>query len=138
MQLFSKSFEKGRVDQKNIMRHDVNIKTEMLLDFKIPEGRITESGLRNNISVGIQYISAWLGGNGAVAIFNLIARSQVWQWCNHPQGILYDDRDITIDMIKKMIPEEISKIKVSQGTNFNEKLIDKKPFGSICGTVVLN
>ena len=54
------------------MREDVQVSSEMLLNFKIPEREITEDGLRNNISVGIQYISAWLRGTGAVAIFNLM------------------------------------------------------------------
>ena len=129
--VFSKSFEKGRVNQKNRMREDVKISPNMMLDFQIPDGKITELGLRNNISVGIQYIGSWLRGNGAVAIFNLmedaataeIARSQVWQWCHHSQGILDDGRKITIDMVKKIIPEEISKIRESYGDAFNEKEI---------------
>ena len=62
-----------------------------LLDVAATPGEITEDGLRNDISVGIQYIAAWLGGSGAVAIFNLmedaatseISRAQVWQWLDH-------------------------------------------------------
>ena len=115
------------------MREDANISAEMMLDFKIPGGKITELGLRNNISVGIQYIAAWLDGTGAVSIFNLmedaataeIARSQVWQWCNHSQGILDDNRYINIEMVQKMIPEEISKIKESHGKYFNEKMVNQ-------------
>ena len=57
-EVFSKAFEKERVNQKHRMREDVNISAEMLLEFQIPGGTITESGLRNNISVGIQYIAA--------------------------------------------------------------------------------
>jgi len=131
--VFSKIFEKGKVNQKNRMREDVNITAEMMLDFRIPEGKITESGLRNNISVGIQYIAAWLGGNGAVAIFNLmedaataeIARSQVWQWCYHPHGVLDDNRKISIEMVQKMIPEEIAKIKESFGDAYDEKRMNQ-------------
>ena len=132
-EVFSKFFEKDRVNQKNRMREDANISAEMMLDFKIPGGKITELGLRNNISVGIQYIAAWLDGTGAVSIFNLmedaataeIARSQVWQWCNHSQGILDDNRNINIEMVQKMIPEEISKIKESHGKYFNEKMVNQ-------------
>jgi len=131
--VFSKFFERGRVNQKNRMRDDVYVTADMMLDFKIPEGKITESGLRNNISVGIQYIASWLAGTGAVAIFNLmedaataeIARSQVWQWCNHPKGILDDNRKISIEMVQKMIPEEIEKIKKSYGNAFDEKRINQ-------------
>ena len=64
-----------------------------LLDFQ-PEKPITEAGLRNNISVGIQYLGAWLAGNGCVPVFNLmedaataeISRSQIWQWIRSPEG----------------------------------------------------
>ena len=101
----------------------------MLLNFQIPGGKITEAGLRNNISVGIQYISAWLRGTGAVSIFNLmedaataeISRSQVWQWCHNPGGILEDGRQITIEMVKSMVPEELAKIREAYGDNFDEE-----------------
>jgi malate synthase len=111
------------------MREDVQIPSEMLLNFQIPGGKITEAGLRNNISVGIQYISAWLRGTGAVAIFNLmedaataeISRSQVWQWCNHPDGMLDDGRNITIEMVKSMVPEELAKIQEAYGDAYDEE-----------------
>jgi len=111
------------------MREDVQITAEMLLEFQIPGGTITESGLRNNISVGIQYIAAWLAGTGAVAIFNLmedaataeISRSQIWQWCRHPQGKLDDGRNITNEMVQNMIPEELAKIRETYGAAFNEE-----------------
>ena len=101
----------------------------MLLNFQIPGGKITEAGLRNNISVGIQYMSAWLRGTGAVAIFNLmedaataeISRSQVWQWCHHPNGMLDDGCKITIEMVKSMVPEELAKIQEAYGDAYDEK-----------------
>src|SRR5262249_49846545 len=75
-------------------REDVEVSAADLLDFVT--GPITEAGLRTNISVGIQYIEAWLGGQGAVPIFNLmedaataeISRSQVWQWIHSPKGVV--------------------------------------------------
>ena len=111
------------------MREDVQVSSEMLLNFQIPGGKITEAGLRNNISVGIQYISAWLRGTGAVAIFNLmedaataeISRSQVWQWCHNPDGILDDGRKISIDMVKSMVPEEVAKIREAYGEAYDEE-----------------
>jgi malate synthase len=111
------------------MREDVQISSEMLLNFQIPGGKITETGLRNNISVGIQYISAWLRGTGAVAIFNLmedaataeISRSQVWQWCHHPDGMLDDGRNITIEMVKSMVPVELAKIREAYGDTYDEE-----------------
>ena len=62
-----------------------------LVDVRVPGGRVSEAGLRNNIAVGLQYLAAWLGGSGAVAINNLmedaataeISRSQLWQWIRH-------------------------------------------------------
>ncbi len=86
-EVFSTQFEDGRVNQKHRMREDVTVAPEQLLDFKIPGGTITEAGVRLNIRIGIQYIQAWLRGNGAVALYNLmedaataeISRSQIWQ-----------------------------------------------------------
>ncbi len=80
-----------RPNQVERQRDDVSPSVEALLDVASTPGEITEDGLRNNISVGIQYLGAWLHGSGAVAIFNLmedaatseISRSQVWQWLHH-------------------------------------------------------
>jgi malate synthase len=82
---------KDRPHQKDRQREEVEISREQLLDVRVPDGRITEAGLRNDISVALQYLAAWLGGSGAVAINNLmedaataeIARSQLWQWIRH-------------------------------------------------------
>ena len=74
-----------------MLRADVVPDAAALLDVAATPGEVTEAGLRNDISVGIQYIAAWLRGSGAVAIFNLmedaatseISRAQVWQWLHH-------------------------------------------------------
>jgi malate synthase len=89
----------------------------------VPEGPITEAGLRNNISVGVQYIEAWLRGSGAVPIFNLmedaataeIARAQVWQWIHHPKGVLNDGRKVTVELFHRLLDEELRKIKETIG-----------------------
>jgi malate synthase len=81
----------GRPHQKDRQRDDVAVTRDRLLDVRVPGGRITEAGVRGNISVGLQYLAAWLAGSGAVAINNLmedaataeIARSQLWQWIRH-------------------------------------------------------
>jgi malate synthase len=88
------------------------------LNFQ-PETPITETGLRNNINVGIHYLGSWLGGNGCVPIHNLmedaataeISRSQVWQWVVSPKGKLDDGRKVTEDMVRGMIAEELAKVK---------------------------
>ncbi len=90
------------------------------LDFQ-PEQPITEAGLRNNINVGIHYLGSWLAGNGCVPIHNLmedaataeISRSQVWQWVVSPKGRLDDGRDITADMVRALIPEELANVKTT-------------------------
>ena len=74
-----------------MLREDVQPDAAALLDVRSTPGSVTEAGLRQNVSVGIQYIASWLNGVGAAAIFNLmedaataeISRSQVWQWLRH-------------------------------------------------------
>jgi malate synthase len=80
-----------RENQLDVLRDDVEPIAAALLDVRSTPGEITEAGLRQNVSVGIQYIASWLNGVGAAAIFNLmedaataeISRSQVWQWLRH-------------------------------------------------------
>jgi len=93
-----------------------------------PEKPITEKGLRLNVSVAIQYVGAWLAGQGAVPIFNLmedaataeISRSQVWQWIRSPKGVLDDGRKVTKDLVAAMIPEEMAKIRELLGPAYGE------------------
>jgi malate synthase len=82
--------------------------------------------LRLNINVAIQYIGAWLAGQGAVPIYNLmedaataeISRSQVWQWIRSPKGQLDDGRKITKEMVASMLPEEMRKIRDLLGSAY--------------------
>jgi malate synthase len=105
-------------NQVHRKRKDVVVGSHDLLDFR-PEKPITEEGLRNNVSVAIQYIGAWLAGNGCVPVFNLmedaataeIARSQVWQWIRSPKGVLEDGRKITEEMLRKLVPEELARVR---------------------------
>ncbi|HMA37622.1 MAG TPA: malate synthase A, partial [Chloroflexia bacterium] len=77
--------------QKARLRTDVQVTAADLLALQVPGGQITESGLRSNISVALQYLDSWLRGNGAAAIYNLmedaataeISRAQLWQWIRH-------------------------------------------------------
>lgn len=83
-----------------------------------PQGTISEAGLRQNISVGIQYIEAWLGGTGCVPLYNLmedaataeISRTQVWQWVHHPDAKLEDGRRITLELVRAFSREEMDKL----------------------------
>ncbi|MGE0874675.1 MAG: malate synthase A [Burkholderiales bacterium] len=103
-------------------RPDVNYGAKDLLDFQ-PSAPITEAGLRNNISVGIQYLGAWLAGNGCVPVFNLmedaataeISRSQIWQWIRSDKGRLDDGRKITTELFRQLLAEELPKVRTYLG-----------------------
>jgi len=93
-----------------------------LLDFQ-PDAPITEAGLRNNISVGIQYLGSWLAGNGCVPVFNLmedaataeISRSQIWQWIRSDKGILEDGRKVSKELFREFLAEELPKVRTYLG-----------------------
>ncbi len=84
-------------NQKRRLREDVSVSADELLDLRVPGGKVTEAGVRLNISVALQYLEAWLGGDGAAAINNLmedaataeISRSQLWQW--RTAGVTLED-----------------------------------------------
>jgi malate synthase len=87
--------------------------------LQVVKGKITEAGVRENISVGLQYMTAWLEGNGCVPINNLmedaataeISRAQLWQWVHHETGILDEGRNITYEYFKRLLAEEMEKIR---------------------------
>jgi malate synthase len=114
-------------NQLGKLREDVSVDPAELLAVAKTPGEITEAGLRNNISVGLQYLANWLAGNGAVAIFNLmedaataeISRSQIWQWL-HNDITLADGPLVTPDLVNKLIGEELTKIRVAFGDAFDE------------------
>ncbi|HYH43646.1 MAG TPA: malate synthase A [Burkholderiales bacterium] len=105
-------------NQVDRQRNDVRVAAKDLLEFS-PETPITEAGIRNNISVGIQYIGSWLAGNGCVPVFNLmedaataeIARSQIWQWIRSPKGVLDDGRMVTRELVLALIPQELARVR---------------------------
>jgi malate synthase len=77
-----------RRNQKERLREEVSSTAAQLLDLHVDGGSVTEAGYRTNVSVALQYLDSWFGGNGAAAINNLmedaataeISRSQLWQW----------------------------------------------------------
>jgi malate synthase len=97
----------------------------------VPKGEITEGGLRWNIDVGLQYLAAWLKGNGCVPIYNLmedaatceICRAQVWQWVKH-EAKLSDGRNVTLSLVRQAIAEELEKLR----TNFGAEQFDSMGF----------
>jgi malate synthase len=114
MEIFDR--EMPRPNQLDVLREDVEVTAADLLD--VPGGDITEAGLRVNIDVGIQYLEAWLGGNGCVPIYNLmedaatseISRTQVWQWIRHG-ATLADGRIVTADLVRSIMDEELAKLR---------------------------
>jgi malate synthase len=102
-------------NQIDKQRPDVSVTAEQLLDAESTPGDITEEGLRNDVSVGFQYISFWLGGRGAAGINNLmedaataeISRSQIWQWIRHGK--------FTREHVAEVLEQEMKKIRSDVG-----------------------
>jgi malate synthase len=103
--------------QKARGRDEVNVTKEDLADVRITGATVTEAGFRNNVSVALQYLSAWLGGSGAVGVFDLmedvataeIARAQLWQWI-HRRVQLAGGRPITLELYRAVCDEEAAKL----------------------------
>jgi malate synthase len=119
----------GRANQVERQRDDVHVEGAELLDVAATPGEITEEGLRNNVSVGIQYLAAWLNGSGAVAIFNLmedaatseISRSQVWQWLRHGK--------VSREQVERAIAEEVAKLGDAPGVDEARGLFEQVATG---------
>jgi malate synthase len=119
-------------NQLGKQRPEVSVTAADLLAVSKTPGGITEAGLRSNVSVGIQYLASWLGGNGAAAIFNLmedaataeISRSQVWQWL-HNAVRLDDGQLVTADLVQRIIGEELGKVREAYGPAFDAPRFDQ-------------
>ena len=121
-------------------RQDVEVGAGDLLT--VPEGTITEAGLRQNLNVGIGYVEAWLRGTGCVPLYNLmedaataeISRAQVWQWIRHGAK-LEDGRTIDRALYRAMLDEELARLRDTAGNRRYEdaaklfgELIDSPTF----------
>jgi len=110
-----------QANQISRQRDDVNVTATELLE--VPTGKITEDGVRANLRVGIQYLEAWLSGNGCVPLYNLmedaataeISRSQIWQWLKHG-AVLADGRKITPQLYDELLPQELARIAKEVGS----------------------
>ena len=102
-------------NQLDVTRDDISITEQDLVE--IPKGTVTEKGVRKNINVGLLYIEAWLRGQGAVALYNLmedaataeISRTQVWQWLKN-EATLEDGRKFNLELYLKFFDDEVEKI----------------------------
>ena len=121
LEAFNKVMPKA--NQVDRQRDDVKITAAQLIE--VPKGTITEEGLRLNLRVGIQYVAAWLAGNGCVPLYNLmedaataeISRAQIWQWlkwgAKTDQGAV-----INTALFDKLVPEELARIEKEVGPAF--------------------
>ena len=105
-------------NQKDRLRPEVRVSARDLLDVAVPNGAVTEAGVRANVSVGLAYLASWLAGNGAAAINNLmedaataeISRSQLWQW--RVRAIPLDDgRPLTAASYAAIRDEELAALR---------------------------
>jgi malate synthase len=111
----------SRPNQIDKQRPDVSVRAADLLDAASTPGSITEKGLRNDVNVGFQYISFWLGGRGAAGINNLmedaataeISRSQIWQWIRHGR--------FSRERVRAVLDEEMARIRAEVGDEVWEK-----------------
>jgi malate synthase len=109
-------------NQIRLARADVSVTAQELL--AVPDGEITEKGLRTNINVGVLYLESWLRGAGCVPLYNLmedaataeISRAQVWQWIRHGAR-LSDGRTVTRELVQTILKEEMDSIQNAVGND---------------------
>ena len=107
-------------NQLDRLREDVTVTADMLVEPA--RGTRTQAGLRHNIRVGIRYLEAWLGGQGAVPIYNLmedaataeISRAQIWQWLRH-RAALEDGTAVTQPLVERLTAEEFARVRDEVG-----------------------
>ena len=113
--------------QKNKISNTTESQNDLL---KVPKGKITEKGFRDNIKVGVQYVEAWLTGNGCVPLYHLmedaataeISRSQIWQWIKNSVQ-MDNEKIISSDYFNKILTEELDSIEKEIG---NERFSNGK------------
>jgi len=102
-------------NQLGVLRADVNVTARDLLT--VPDGAITEEGLRGCIRVGVQYLESWLRGNGCVPLYHLmedaataeICRAQLWQWLRHGARTS-DGQPVSVARFDRLLSAELDRI----------------------------
>ena len=118
--IFDSAFEGP--NQWHVKREDLSIGPDELLQH--PTGPCTETGLRHNIRVGVQYLQAWLSGNGCVPLYHLmedaataeISRAQIWQWIHH-RASLDDGTTVTPELVQRVMAEELAALRSADVNN---------------------
>jgi malate synthase len=113
----------GGPNQLGKQRPDVSVTADLLLDLAATPGRVTDAGVRGNVEVALRYLEAWLRGNGAVGIHNLmedaataeISRSQIWQWI-HQGTRTAEGTEITAELVHRLEDEVLAEIAEQLGT----------------------
>lgn len=131
--LAQEQFDKAMPAANQISKKfDFKIKSSDLL--QVPDGTISEAGLRTNINVSLLYLEAWVRGLGCVPLYNLmedaataeISRAQIWQWIRHPKGVLTDGTKVTSKLFQKMLGQEMDRIATQTGRpNFEAGRFDE-------------
>jgi malate synthase len=110
------------------VRRNVSVTAQQLLDVSSIPGSRTLTGLRNNVDVGVQYLEAWLRGNGAVGIHNLmedaataeISRSQIWQWV-YNGVVLESGEKVTPELVRQILDEELAALRQQVGEGWADR-----------------
>ncbi len=118
-------------NQRHRERLDVEVSAGELL--AAPPGAVTEAGFRNNVAVSLRYLGAWLGGQGCVAIFNLmedaataeIARAQLWQWLHVPEIRFDDGRPITLRVFRDVLEQETATLAAATAAAEDRARVDR-------------
>ena len=121
--------------QKARRREEVNVTADQLLNFTVPGGTISEAGIRNNVSVSLQYLAAWLRGSGAVAIFNLmedaataeISRSLLWLW-RKQQAKTVEGKLVSEQYLRAVLDEEQSGLRTVLGIGNARPILEQLIF----------
>ena len=134
----------GKPNQLSRQRPEVDVKASELQDTRVPGATISEAGVRNNISVAIQYLASWLGGNGAAAIYNLmedaataeISRAQLWQWVQN-KARLEDGRTIDRSLYEQLRDDEVGKLSGIAHVEAARKMVDDLVLGEFVDFLTL-
>jgi malate synthase len=134
----------GRPNQLDRQRPEVDVKASELQDTRIPGATISEAGMRNSISVGVQYIASWLGGNGAAAIYNLmedaataeISRALLWQWVQN-KARLEDGRTIDRKLYEQFRDDEVGRLSGTPHLQQAQKIVDDLVLGEFVDFLTL-